>query len=126
MSPVFVRPRTRASPMLPPPTNPTRLSWTDTSVPSTAREVGAPVHASASPGAEHRRAYPHDRRSLLDAHLEIAAHPHRELRELDAQAPAARGFEQLPHLPVVRPGVLRILGKRWDRHQPADPEALEP
>src|SRR4029453_222475 len=105
MSPVFVRPRTRASPMLPPPTNPTRLSWTDTSVPSTGRDVGAPVYASASSGPADRRPHPHDRRPLLDAHLEVAAHPHRELGELGAEAPAPRGVEQLPPLPVVGWGI---------------------
>ena len=74
--------------MLPPPTNPTRLSWTDTVSPLDGARRRAPgVHGSASPGPEDRSPDPHDRRALLDADFEVAAHPHRQLGELGDRAP---------------------------------------
>ena len=59
------------------------------------------------------------------ADLEVAAHPHRQLRELGTEPPALASSSSFRMLPVVRPGVLGVTGHRRDRHEPAHPEPGE-
>src|SRR3989454_612288 len=136
-----------ASPMLPAPTKPTFLPLTliyhrvgpghgpphpptlgrapaepwrasgltqDISSPSPLRQVGETRRARA----EDRGAHPHHGGALLDGDLEVAAHPHRQLRQPVALRQLAQRAE-----PAAR--VLGALDGGRDRHQPAQPQPAE-
>ena len=70
-----------ASPMLPPPTNPTRLPLT----------LMRPDHRAGRARPEDRGADPDHRRAFLDRHLEVAAHAHRQLAQPVLARPARAG-----------------------------------
>src|SRR2546422_5599484 len=106
------RPRMSASPMLPAPTKPTFLPLT--LIASPLRHVRDARRARA----EDRGAHAHHGGALLDGDLEVAAHPHRQLRQPVALRQLAQRAE-----PAAR--VLGALDGRRDRPQPAQPQPAE-
>src|SRR5947209_11125614 len=106
------RPRMSASPMLPAPTKPTFLPLT--LIASPLRHVRDARRARA----EDRGAHAHHGGALLDGDLEVAAHPHRQLRQPVALRQLAQRAE-----PAAR--VLGALDGGRDRHQSAQPQPAE-
>src|SRR5687767_12475299 len=88
-----------------------RILWMSAPAFHTAKELRAA-------GPENSGADAHDRRPLLDCHIEIAAHPHRQFpehfwRDSGFQPPAA----QFAQLPEPRAGLLGVIGDGREGHQ---------
>src|SRR5262249_52696973 len=108
-------PRISASPMLPPPRKPIFLPLTDMRSPPSAR-------ATRPARPKDRGADPHDGGALLDRYLEVSAHAHREVAQVETEPPPACRVEELPELPVVRARLLGVLGQGRNGHEPPQPE----
>src|SRR5262245_25987768 len=107
-------PRISASPMLPPPRKPIFLPLTDMRSP--------PSRAAGPARPKNRGADPNDGGAFLDRHLEVSAHAHGELPQVETEPPPACRVEELPELPVVRARLLGLLGQGRNGHEPPQPE----
>jgi hypothetical protein len=74
---------------------------------------------------ENRGAHAHDGRPFLDGHVEIAAHPHRQLAEhRRGHSRRQPSVAQLAEPPEPRSRIFRRIRRRRQRHQADDPRRL--